>query len=333
MRRQSILGFSSAALCLCISVAACDKANLTEVMKLAGQVTGDQTAEGGTSGSGVAGLLKDAPVPDEKPPAVSPAKLASLGNELYNKEIEQRKEKNEIETNNKVTDQMDRIFDQLKSAALADQEYGAVAKEMDWRLTTIRDKEIVMAKAYPGGGVAIYNGVFHVAENEGALAAILGHEMAHVLARHELKRIAGHAAVAAAAVGSGVALAMKPEKRDRQVIAGITGALAIADLFGGRQAWERAQEHDADCLGLRLSARAGYDPKKLEGFWQRMKAIEDSEGAKNKYQFLNDHPITPDRLDHIKDTCIPKAQEVYDQVEQTKRQNASATLPGVGFEG
>lgn len=284
----------------------------------------------------MAGLLKDASVPDDKPPAVSPSTLASWGNKLYNEEVEQRKEKNEIETNTSVTDQMNRIFDQLKSAALVDQEYGAVAKEMDWRLNTIRDTKVVMAKAYPGGGIAIYAGVFNVAKNEGALAAILGHEMAHVLARHGLKRMAGHAAVAGATLGSAIALAMKPEKRDRQVIAGVTGALAIGYLVGGRQAWERAQEHDADCLGLRLAAKAGYDPTKIEGFWRTM---EKNKEANDKYQFLNDHPIDNDRIEHINKlddnntSCMSRSQEVYDQVEKGKLQDASATLPGVGFEG
>jgi predicted Zn-dependent protease len=316
MKRQHVLGLSSATIFLFLSVAACDTINIP--------------------GGGAAGLRKDAPAPDDKPPAVSPSALASLGNELYNKEVEQRKGKNEIETNTTVTVQMDHIFNQLKSAALTDEEYGAVAKEMDWRLNTIRDKNVVMAKAYPGGGIAIYDGVFDVAKNEGALAAILGHEMAHVLARHELKRMAGHAAVAGATLGSAIALALKPDKRDRQVIAGVTGAAALGYLVGGRQAWERAQEHDADCLGLRLAAKAGYDPKKIEGFWQDM--MKNTE-ANDKYQFLNGHPVNDDRLKHINEldnnnkSCMSRSQEVYDQVENGKRQDASATLPGVGFEG
>lgn len=325
MKRQSILGFPGAALCLCISVAACDKANLTEVMKVAGQAAAGQTAEGGMAGS-----LKDEPEADGKPPDISPSTLANWGNTEYRKEIEQRKDKNEIETNAKVTSQMNRIFDQLKSAALADQEYGAVAKEMDWRLNTIRDQKVVMATAYPGGGVAIYDGVFNVAENEGALAAILGHEVAHVLARHGLKRMAGHIAVAGATVGAATALAMDHKKLDRQIIAGVTGAAALGYVAGGRQLWERAQERDADCLGLKLAANAGYDPRKIKKFWRTM---SETEGANDKFTFLNEHPINEDRLTHIEETCLPPAEKIYDQVPGEKRQDASATLPGVGFEG
>lgn len=325
MKVQSFLGRSSATILLFMSMAACDKANLAEVMKVGNQLAGGQTA-----GGGVAGSLKDAPVADDKSTDASPSTLANWGNTEYNKEIEQRKDRNEIETNAKVTDQMNRIFDLLKSAALADQEHGAVAKEMDWRLNTIRDQKVIMATAYPGGGVVIYDGVFNVAENEGALAAILGHEMAHVLARHGLKRMAGHVAVAGATAGAATALAMDPEKRERQVIAGITGTLALGYLVGGRQAWGRSQEHDADCLGLKLAANAGYDPRKIKKFWRTM---SETQGANDKYMFLNEHPINEDRLTHIEETCLPPAEKVYDQVPGEKRQDASATLPGVGFEG
>lgn len=302
MRYRHTIGLASVTIFLFLSMAACDTIN---------------------------NLLKTVPVSDSTPPDVSPSTLASLGNKLYNQEVDQRKDKNEIEIDTTVTSQMNRIFQQLKDAALTDQEYGEVAKKMDWRLNTIRDKKAVMARAYPGGGVAIYDGVFDVAENEGALASILGHEMAHVLALHELKRMAGHTAVAGATLGSAIALAMKPDKQERQVAAGVTGALALGYLAGGRQLWERSQEHDADCLGLKLAAKAGYDPKKIEGFWRKME--ENKEANNSKYQFLNDHPIDKERLDHIQGQCMSKAQEVYDQVEQMKRQDASVLLPGVGI--
>ncbi len=322
MRIQSILGISKTTIAtgfLLLSLAACDTMNIPA--------------------GGAADLLKKVtPVADEKPPVDSPetfAKLVNWGNDQYNTVIEQRKQKNEIETSTKVTDQMDGIFIRLKSAALSDQEYGAVAKDMDWRLNTIRDKEIVMVRAYPGGGVAIYDGLFPVAETEGALAAILGHEMAHVLARHELKRIAGHTAVAGAAVGSGVALAMEPDKLDRQVMAGVTGAVGLADLAVGNRLWTQSQELDADCLGLKLAAKAGYDPEKIQRFWENMKTRTDK-NPNNLPDFLKDHPINDKRLNHIKsDKCLGPASRIYSaQIEQLRARNetppdSTKPLPGV----
>ena len=169
MRYHSILGLSSATICLFISMAACDKLNL---------------AGGGIPGGGMASFTKL--LPDSMIP-IPPSFLAKAGNLLYDREVEQREKENEKEADPNVTGQMDRIFQRLKEAALTHPKYGEVAKEMDWRLNTIRDKkELAMAVAYPGGGIAIYTGVFPAAQNEGALAAILGHEMAHVLARHAL---------------------------------------------------------------------------------------------------------------------------------------------------
>lgn len=319
MQRKSGLWLSSAALFLFMSMAACDKVNLTEVAKVGNQLAGSQTAEGGTSGGGMAGspvgqLISNVPI------SVPPSTVAKLGNVIYDWEVGRRTK----ETDTKLTNPVDKIFEQLKAAALTDQTYGNVAKDMDWRLNTLREKSMAQAKAFPGGGIAVYEGVFPIAENEGALAGILGHEIAHVLARHELKRLTGDVAVAASNVGSAIALGTSPDKIDRQAIAAVTGALGIGYVVGGRQHWERSQESEADCLGLQLAAKAGYDPRKIKGFWRTMAETEKPNGG---YQFLNDHPINEDRLAHIENTCLPPAEKVYDQVPGEKRQDASATLP------
>ena len=304
MRYQRLIQLSIASCLLFVSMAACDQLNI-----------------GSGGKAGLPGAVQ--PSADLTPP-VTPSTLATLGNGIYNWEVGRR----EKESSPKVVDQMNRIFQRLKEAALSDQTYGAVAKEMDWRLNTIREDTIAMADAYPGGGVAIYRGVFKVAENEGALAAILGHEMAHVVARHELKRMTGDVAVAAVTVGSAIASGTKPDKMDPKVIMPVAGALGVGYVFGVRQLWKHEHELEADCLGLFLAAKAGYDPTKIEGFWRRMM---ETEGANDKYQFLNDHPIGEKRFKHIEKgtTCMSAAQGAYDKVESGKRQDASATLPGV----
>lgn len=325
MTYRQIIGLSSVTLCLCISIAACDKANLAEVMKVANQAAGGQTAEGGTPGAEMASIAKL--LPDGMIP-IPPSFLAKAGNLLYDREIEQREKENEKETDPNVTGQIDRIFQRLMEAARNDPRYGEVAKEMDWRLNTIREKqELAMAAAYPGGGIAVYTGVFKVAENEGALAAILGHEMAHVLARHALKRLGGHVAVAVATMGPMIASGIRPDKMDPKIVVPVASALGAGYLFGGRQLWQQSQEEDADCLGLELAAKAGYDPAKIQGFWQRM---EDKEEEVNKsYAFLNEHPINPKRLEHINNSCMSKSKDIYNQLKNEERQDASAVLPGV----
>ncbi len=326
MKRQSIVGFSSAALCLFISVAACDKVNLTEVMKVGGQVAAGQTAQSGTPGGGMAGLsvagqlLKDVPI------SVPPSAVAKLGNAFYHFEILRKESQKETEP--RVTDQMARIFDLLKAAAQTDQTYGEVAQKMDWQLNTLKEN-IAMAKAFPGGGIVIYDGVFPVAQNEGALAAILGHEMAHVLKQHELKRLTGDVAVAATTLGPAIASGMG--EVDPKVVGPVAGALGVGYLFGVRPHWQRSQEDEADCLGLELATKAGYDPEKIKGFWRRMKALND-ESPSAMPQFLNDHPIDDDRLTHIENQCMSTAKKDYAEiVKNGKNQEASALLPGIGI--
>jgi Peptidase family M48 len=314
MKILSILGLSSATLCLCISVTACDKVNLTEVAKVGNQLAGSQTAYGGTSGGGIAGspvgqLLSNVPI------SVPTSVVAKLGNGLYNWEVG-RKEK---ETTPKVINQMTHIFDLLKTVVLSDQTYSAVAKEMDWQLNTLKEN-IAMAKAFPGGGIAIYTGVIPIAQNEAALAAILGHEMAHVLKQHEVNRLTGDVAVAAATLGPAIASGMG--KVDPKVVGPVAGALGVGYLFGVRPHWQQSQELEADCLGLELAVKAGYDPEKIKGFWRRMMDIKDT-NPNAMPEFLNDHPIDKDRLKHIEDRCMPAAKSNYNEmVKNGKTQEA-----------
>ncbi len=133
MKRQSILGFSSAALILFISVTGFDLPKI--------------------GGGGVTDLMKALPVPGNMPVPVPPLLVASVGNAAYKLEIMRRtKEPNTI-----VTDKMDEIFQRLKEAALADEKYGTVAKELEkeWKLNTLRELTPATAAAFPGGGMAI----------------------------------------------------------------------------------------------------------------------------------------------------------------------------------
>lgn len=312
MKQQSILGFSSAILCLFVSIAACDKVNLTDAMKVVGQPAGSQTAKGGTSGGGVAGVSTIAQVAGQAVP-VSPSIVAKLGNFFYNREIKNREDKNEIEQNTEVNEQMNKVFNRLKEVAQNDPKYGQVAKEMDWKLNTIRDKAMINAKAFSGGGVVIYEGIIPIAKVEGALAALLGHEVIHVLARHDVKRLSGDVAAGAAVIGPSIAAGMG--EVDPKIVGPVAGALGVGYLFGVRHAWERSDEHDADCDGLQLAAEAGYDPKKVYDFWERMKNATAEE--KKTYRFLDDHPITDERLIYINSktgdnkSCMERAVEAY----------------------
>lgn len=296
MKVQSFLGRSSATLLLFMSMAACDKFNIP--------------------GSGSAGLPIAGQLLSNVPISVPPSTVEKLGNVIYDWEVGRWPK----ETDTKVADD---IFGRLKAAALAHPTYGAVARETEWKLNTLREPKLATAAAFPGGGIALYVGLFEKAKTKGVLAFILGHEMSHLLARHHLQRINRDTAAAMTTVGSALASGTTPDKMDPEVIGPVAGAMGIGYLFGVRQPLQREKELEADCLGLELAAKAGYDPSTTE---ELLLDQAKRQGADNTFQLLNDHPTYKERHTHISNACLSDAQTAFNQVEDGERQKASASL-------
>ena len=317
MRYRSILGLSSAAIVMFMPMAACDKVNIPGVGNAGISTVGQSLAGQSTLNS--------------------PVLLDKLGKFFYADATNGRAKytAEDSKEDKKVTDQMTGIFNLLIDAAKHNQKYSSVANEMAWQLTTIKDKAIINAKAVPGGGVIIYDGVFEVAQNEAALAALLGHEIVHVLARHGLKRLSGSAATAAATIGPMIASGVTLGNMDPEVIGPVAGALGVGAAYGVHQQWEQSQEHDADCDGLLLAAEAGYNPEEINTFWGNMAKL--TEEQKKKIQFLADHPINKDRLDRVtkEGGCLSEATNAFrnrvQQLQATgqKKPNSIEPLPGV----
>jgi predicted Zn-dependent protease len=261
-------------------------------------------------------------------PQIPPAAVYEFGNYFYRREIQTQKEKGNIEERPEFVKPIERIFDRLKRTALEDPDYAEVAKELDWQLNTIKDKSITMPKAFPGGGIAIYEGLFPHAKTEGAFAGILGHEMAHVLLRHEIKRLSALVAAEGAAGGAIVASLANPKTMDPKVVGPVAGSLGLGYYFGQKTVWAQEQEKDADCTGLLLAAKAGYEPAKIVSFWEGVN--KDRETLNKSLDFLKEHPMNDARYKYIKDTCQQKAEDVYKTVGKEKQQDAAALLPREG---
>lgn len=321
MKRQSFVGLSSAALSLSmfISLTACDKVNLTDAMKVGGQLAGVGTAEGGAPGGGMGGSPIAEKVLSNISITVPPALAASVGNAFYNFEVGRRTP----ERDKSVIDQVEIIFTRLQEAARANPTYGAVAKEIDWKLNTLHEQKPATARAFPGGGIALYTGLFKAAETEDVLAAILGHEMAHLLARHHLQNINGDTARALKTIQESLSSGTSLDKIDPKVVGLVAGAMGVGYIFDVRQPLQREKELEADCLGLQLSAKAGYDPIETETFWEEQ---AKKPGTNDILQLLNDHPPHKDRHAHIRSKCLPDAQQIYGQVTNGQRQKEPAPL-------
>jgi predicted Zn-dependent protease len=169
--------------------------------------------------------------------------------------------------------------------------------EWDWQFTLFDNPE-PNAFALPGGKVGVYTGLFKVAQNDAQLAAVMGHEVGHAIARHGAERMSHGILAQLGGVAVGAA----------------TGSQAVVDLYsqaatlGVILPYSRGQESEADEIGLMLMAEAGYDPREAVTLWQNFEAL----GGQRPPEFLSTHPSEGTRIQRLQE-LMPKALEIYQQ--------------------
>ena len=161
-----------------------------------------------------------------------------------------------------------------------------------WEFNTV-DSNDKNAWAMPGGKVVVYTGILEIAQDDTGLAVVMGHEIAHAIAKHGSERMSQTLLVTA----GGVALdqAMKDDSSGRRTA--FMTAYGIGATVGIMLPYSRTHETEADRLGLIFMAMAGYNPEAAVGFWERMAA--DKEGAQMP-EFLSTHPAGKTRIQNIK---------------------------------
>ena len=179
-----------------------------------------------------------------------------------------------------------------------------------WRVTVFKEDKTINAFALPGGNIGVYTGLLKVAANQAQLAAVIGHEIGHVEAQHPNARISAQYAT----------------QTGLQLLSSLTGASGsasqqqIMSLLGmGAQVgillpFSRAQESEADLLGLQYMARAGFDPRQAVDLWQRMM----KSGGPKPPELLSTHPADRTRIAHL-ERNMPRAMEIYQQARARGR--------------
>jgi predicted Zn-dependent protease len=170
-----------------------------------------------------------------------------------------------------------------------------------WEFNLIESKE-VNAWCMPGGKVVVYSGILPVTQNETGLAVVMGHEIAHAVAKHSNERMSQALLAQLGGQTLAAALQQKPEQT-QQLWMGLFG---VGVQLGAILPYSRLQEGEADHLGLIFMAMAGYDPNGAIAFWQRM---SQNAGAKPP-EFLSTHPTDANRIKKIKSE-IPEAMKYY----------------------
>ncbi|MBI4517619.1 MAG: M48 family metallopeptidase [Deltaproteobacteria bacterium] len=171
-----------------------------------------------------------------------------------------------------------------------------------WEFNVIDDDSMINAFALPGGKVAVYTGLFEVAQDEAGLAAVIGHEVGHALARHGAERMSQ--GQLAQIFGTGLALALGGQ--DPYAAEAVLQAFGLGVQLGVLLPYSRAQESEADHIGMILMAKAGYDPEAALHLWERMERAND----KVPPEFLSTHPSAGTRQQDIK-RWLPEAQRHY----------------------
>ncbi|WP_424244012.1 putative Zn-dependent protease [Elusimicrobium posterum] len=202
---------------------------------------------------------------------ISPSEEVSMGAQSFNQILSQSK----VITNTMQANMVKRVGQNLAKH---------VNVNYQWEFVLIEDKQ-VNAFCLPGGKVAVYTGILAVTQDEDGLAVVMGHEIGHALARHGAERMSQNSLISL----GGQILGMT------QKTSTFTNAYGVATQLGIALPFSRSHESEADYLGLILMAKAGYDPRKAVGFWQRMNAAGSGKGL----EFLSTHPSDSRRISDI----------------------------------
>jgi predicted Zn-dependent protease len=150
----------------------------------------------------------------------------------------------------------------------------------------------------------VYTGILPITRDEAGLAAVLGHEVSHAIARHGAERVSQNLLVEVGLAGTMAALS----RGDPNTVKNVGALLGAGASVGLLLPWGRAQESEADHLGLIYMAKAGYDPHAARDLWVRM--AEASKGSGRPPEFLSTHPSEATRIKQI-EAWLPEAMQYY----------------------
>ena len=256
---------------------------------------------------------------------VSDEQVLSLSNEEYAKYMKTAKKSADAAS----TAMVKRVGDRLAAAVEAYLEaagMGGDIKNYAWEFNLVQDKA-VNAFCMPGGKIVVYEGLLPVTQDEASLAIVLGHEIAHAVARHSAeqmsKQLQGQYGTQ---ILGGVLDAVGVGSTTTQ----IAQAVASKGLEFRSLKYSRDHETEADRMGLVFAAIAGYDPNAAVPFWQRMAAQGGGSGASD---IFSDHPSDAKRIAAIQ-ANMPEAMEYYNavkgQADAAKKTSKQATKKNTG---
>ncbi len=226
---------------------------------------------------------------------VSPAQEAQMGLAAF----DQIKKDEKISTSPAINARIQRIGKRIAASV------GREVPNAQWEFVVF-DSPTVNAFALPAGKVGIYTGLITIAANDDEIAAVMGHEIAHVTSRHGAERTSQNYAIAGVGLLAAIGMEVNdvdPAKRNMAL-----AAYGIGSQVGLALPYSRLHETEADSVGLRFAAGAGYDPRAGASFWKKMSA----KGGAKPPEFLSTHPSDSTRIANL-EKLAPQYMGLYEK--------------------
>ena len=234
-----------------------------------------------------------APITDRKQLKLIPeAKLNAQAAQIF----EKVKEKEKLSKDTKTLDLIKEIGKKMEDSI---SEYFYISKlndptqNFDWEYILIDNKKVRNAWCMPGGKIAVYTGILEVTKNTNGLAAVMGHEIAHAVAKHSVERASRGVILNTGTQLIDIFTGGKLSQVNRATGMNTVGLLS---QLGIMNPFNRKQESEADYLGMIFSSLSGYDIRETSKIWERMKEFNK---GKSQPEFLSTHPSAENRIKKI----------------------------------
>jgi predicted Zn-dependent protease len=189
---------------------------------------------------------------------------------------------------------------------------GAITRETggSWEVVVFEDAS-PNAFALPGNKIGVHTGMLALVQNQDQLAAVIGHEIGHVLAQHSNERASQEMAVS-----QGLSLVQAVSSPQTALGQTALGLLGVGAQYGILMPYSRTHESEADMIGVDLMAKAGFDPRQSIGLWQKM---EQASQGQQPIEFMSTHPSHATRIQDL-ERHMPQAMGLFQQAQSQGKQ-------------
>jgi len=248
-------------------------------------------------GCGCCGLIfngcSTTPITERKQLRIIPeAKLNAQAAQVYEKIKEKEKMSDDLKTLNSIKTIGKRMEESI-SEYFDRSNLDDPTKNFDWEYILIDNKKIKNAWCMPGGKIAVYTGMLEVTKNTNGLAAVMGHEIAHAVAKHSVERASRGVLLNTSTQLIDIFTGGKLSQVNR-----VTGmnTVGLLSQIGIMNPFTRSQESEADYLGMIFASLSGYDIRETKKLWVRMK---ESNKGKEPPEFMSTHPSSSNRIKNL----------------------------------